>query len=106
MTAVRKTDYVLNMYPVEGGPLKTISLPGVAMQAFWLPDQSGLLVSISSSFMSPAQIWLQPFPKGNLQRLTNDLDGYSSMSLSGRQRARCRANSRILCDLRRASFRA
>lgn len=82
MTAVRKTDYVLNLYPVEGGPSKTIPLPGVASQALWLPDQSGLLVLIATSFTSQNQIWLQPFPNGSLQRLTNDLDGYVILSLT------------------------
>ena len=48
------------------------------------PDQSGILACIQSSFSSPGrQIWLQPFPEGRLQRLTNDLDGYRSLSLSG-----------------------
>jgi serine/threonine protein kinase/WD40 repeat protein len=82
MPVVRKSDNVLNLYPVEGGPPKAIPLPGIVNQALWLPDQSGLLVSISSSWTSPDQIWLQPFPKGSLQRLTNDLDSYSDLSLS------------------------
>ena len=82
MQVVRKTDYALNVYPAEGGPPKNIPLPGSVAQALWLPDQSGLLVCIASSFTSPCQIWLQPFPSGTLQRLTNDLDGYRHLSLS------------------------
>jgi hypothetical protein len=35
-----------------------------------------------SSVYDPEQVWLQPYPKGNLQRLTNDLDGYKSLSLT------------------------
>jgi serine/threonine protein kinase/Tol biopolymer transport system component len=82
MPAIRKSDYVLNLYPADGGPPTTIPLPGAVWQALWLPDQSGLIVRSASSFTSPAQIWLQPFPKGSLQRLTNDLDAYSYLSLS------------------------
>jgi Tol biopolymer transport system component len=82
MPVIRKTDYALNVYPAEGGSPKTIPLPGSVTQALWLPDQSGLLVRIASSFTSPDQIWLQPFPSGTLQRLTNDLDGYRHLSLS------------------------
>ena len=82
MPVIRKTDYALNVYPAEGGPPRTIPLPGTVAQALWLPDQSGLLVCVASSFTSPTQIWLQPFPSGTLQRLTNDLDGYRLLSLS------------------------
>ena len=82
MPAIRKTGYVLNIYPAEGGRPNTIPLPGVVSQVLWLPDQSGLLVRSATSFTSSDQIWLQPFPNGTLQRLTNDLNGYSHLSLS------------------------
>jgi serine/threonine protein kinase len=82
MPVIRKTDYALNVYPVEGGPPRTIPLPGTVMQALWLPDQSGLLVRVATSFTSPDQIWLMPFPTGTLQRLTNDLDRYRHLSVS------------------------
>ena len=81
MPVICKTDYALNVYPAEGGPPRTIPLPGGVSQALWLPDQSGLLVCVGS-ITSPTQIWLQPFPSGTLQRLTNDLDGYRTLSLS------------------------
>src|SRR5262249_12753667 len=29
------------------------------------------------------QIWFQPFPKGEITRITNDLDDYSSLSIAG-----------------------
>ena len=80
---IRNADHVLKVYPVEGGSPRVIPLPGIVRQAVWLPDQSGLLVAIQSSYSAPdRQIWLQPFPQGTLQRVTNDLDGYQSMSLS------------------------
>jgi Tol biopolymer transport system component len=80
MPVIRKTDYALNVYSAEGGrPQKTISLPGSVTQALWLPDQSGLLVCIATSFTTPTQIWLQPFPNGTLQRLTNDLEMASAL---------------------------
>jgi serine/threonine protein kinase len=82
MPVIRKTDYALNVYPAEGGPPRTIPLPGSVTQALWLPDQSGVLVCVASSLISPNQIWLQPFPSGTPQRLTNDLDAYRHLSLS------------------------
>jgi hypothetical protein len=39
-------------------------------------------VTISPGFKTPRQIWLQPFPQGNLLRLTNDLDRYGHLSIS------------------------
>jgi serine/threonine protein kinase len=82
MPVIRKTDEVVNLYPVEEGTLETIPLPGFILQALWLTNQRGLLASISSSPDSLPQIWLQPLPKGTPERLTNDLDGYRSLSLS------------------------
>jgi len=75
---------VLHIYPAQGGPPKVIPLPGGLWRAIWLPDQSGLLLSMrtSVSSTSPPQLWLQPFPSGNLQRLTNDLDSYRSVTMS------------------------
>jgi eukaryotic-like serine/threonine-protein kinase len=50
--------------------------------ASWLPDQSGLLVTAGRG-----QIWQQPFPKGEPQRITNDLNsyGFASLTASGKQ---------------------
>ena len=84
LPAIRNTDHVLMVYPVDGSSPRVIPLPDMVRQALWLPDQSGILACIQSSFSSPGrQIWLQPLPEGRLQRLTNDLDGYRSLSLSG-----------------------
>jgi Tol biopolymer transport system component len=79
---INKAARVLNVYPVEGGPARIFELPGLVVQALWLPDQVGLLVAIRPSFSAPSQVWLQPFPSGSLQRLTNDLDGYNQLSVS------------------------
>ncbi len=82
VTARRKSVSLLIVYPAEGGPPTTIPVPGSLSQALWLPDQSGLLLLMGTSFTAPEQIWLQPYPGGSLQRVTNDLDGYRQLSLS------------------------
>jgi Tol biopolymer transport system component/predicted Ser/Thr protein kinase len=62
--------------PVAGGQPVILPVPGVIWSAVWLPDQSGLLVTIE------AQIWLQPFPKGPLQRITNDANNYFQVAIT------------------------
>lgn len=56
-----------------------------AGQPEWLPDMSGLLVVAYDEFRIPmgsGQIWRLPFPEGPPARITNDLLGYRSLSLS------------------------
>jgi Tol biopolymer transport system component len=52
-----------------------------ALSASWLPDQSVLFLTFKG------QIWRQPFPKGEPQRITNDLNfyGFASLTASGKQ---------------------
>jgi Tol biopolymer transport system component len=50
----------------------------------WLSDQSGL-VAVARPAASPvfaSQIWRIPYPAGDPQRITNDLNGYGAVSLS------------------------
>lgn len=54
----------------------------------WLSDQSGLLVRIRETEVSPWQIWRVSYPNGEASRLTNDTNNYDDLSLS--------ANSRFL----------
>jgi Tol biopolymer transport system component/predicted Ser/Thr protein kinase len=49
--------------------------------ASWLPDRSGILVT-GAGQGHRSQIWQQPFPKGEPQRITNDLNDYADVSLT------------------------
>jgi len=53
-----------------------------AVNLFWLPDSSGLLV-VGNQTLMPQQIWLQPFPRGRARRVTSDWISYQSVSVSG-----------------------
>ena len=86
MPASSRTGDVLNIYSMDGSH-KVLSVPGLIAQGLWLPDATGLLLAVSASAQSATfgeqeQIWLQPYPKGSLQRLTNDLTGYKSLSIT------------------------
>jgi len=71
---------------VAGGEEKTISStkwssPG---RATWLPDGSGLVLDASdqsSSLLS--QLWYVAYPSGETRRITNDLNRYFGVSLTG-----------------------
>jgi eukaryotic-like serine/threonine-protein kinase len=48
----------------------------------WLPDGSGILHTARNLPLTH-QVWLQPYPRGEPVRITNDLSQYSDLSVSG-----------------------
>ncbi len=48
----------------------------VIARVSWFPDQRALLLTAGPSFNEERQIWLQPYPSGVAQRITNDLNDY------------------------------
>jgi len=48
----------------------------------WTGDGKGLLVTAQERAGSPTQIWYVSYPDGAVQRITNDLEDYDSVSLS------------------------
>jgi len=48
----------------------------------WLPDQSGVFIT-GTMTIAVTQIWYVAYPSGEVQRVTNDLNRYSSLSLGG-----------------------
>ncbi|HWW75398.1 MAG TPA: hypothetical protein VNZ44_08380, partial [Pyrinomonadaceae bacterium] len=48
----------------------------------WLPDGSALVLSASEQELSPMQIWTLSYPKGEVRRVTNDLNTYVGASLT------------------------
>ena len=52
-------------------------------QLAWQKDMSALIVSARDRTMAPHQLWRISYPAGEVQRLTNDLNEYRGVSLSG-----------------------
>ena len=52
----------------------------------WLPDGSGILHT-ARNLPDTHQVWLQPYPKGEPIRITNDLSQYSDLSVAGDSRS-------------------
>jgi eukaryotic-like serine/threonine-protein kinase len=81
----RKENYTtaISCYPVDGG--KPIILPTQkwVFQVLWLRDHAGILFTAAprTKQLQP-QIWRQPFPQGEPQRITNDLATYWNLSLT------------------------
>jgi serine/threonine protein kinase/Tol biopolymer transport system component len=70
--------------PLDGGPKKLISTQrwmNVGSME-WLSDGSGFIITASDQRNSPAQIWFISYPDGEARKVTNDLSGYSGLSLT------------------------
>jgi serine/threonine protein kinase/dipeptidyl aminopeptidase/acylaminoacyl peptidase len=70
--------------PVEGGDPKPIGSEKWASvgRVIWIADGSGLIMTAQPESSSiGTQIWFLPYPSGQAQRITNDLNGYGEVSL-------------------------
>ncbi len=82
-------DHQVWAVPVAGGaerlllPQKWWDIDAVA----WLGDGSGLLLLAEGEQFAPHQIWHLPLSGGEARRLTNDPDGYTSLSVTADARA-------------------
>jgi len=78
----------LEAIPEEGGPGKRIgsrtwdSMAWDSSRLRWLPDGRGLIL-IAGDLTSPSQVWFISYPEGEARRITNDLNSYSGLSLTG-----------------------
>jgi eukaryotic-like serine/threonine-protein kinase len=48
----------------------------------WLPDGSGLFLSALEKTGAISQLWIAPYPSGEVRRVSNDLSEYSSVALA------------------------
>lgn len=71
-------------FNVADGTEKLLPLPrwyGV-LQAIWVKDGSGLIISAADESVSEIQLWYASYPSGETQRITNDSNDYISISLT------------------------
>jgi len=74
--------------PVEGGPERQTPSPSwFSMgEVAWLQDGSGLILDaseLSSASLDSSQLWYLASQSGEARRITNDLNNYSGVSLTG-----------------------
>jgi eukaryotic-like serine/threonine-protein kinase len=68
----------------EGKVVKDLPIDMVVNAVAWLPDSSGLFfVGAEKSAGLRAQIWFQPYPTGEPFKISNDLNQYYSLSVTG-----------------------
>jgi eukaryotic-like serine/threonine-protein kinase len=70
--------------PVDGGKESSIASHewSHVSSAVWLDDGSGLMVLAFMNTTGALKIWHVSYPSGEVQRVTNDLNGYLEYSLS------------------------
>ena len=70
--------------PASGGKERDITPPQrtIVSRVAWLNDGKGLVMSRGSSYAAiRTQIWFISYPEGAARRITNDLNGYGTISL-------------------------
>ena len=72
--------------PVAGGSEAPVPMRGAGShfvaEVTWLPDSSGLVLVGGATPTTTPQLWQLSYPGGQLSKITNDLDAYSSLSLT------------------------
>ena len=70
--------------PIKGGPERAITKQQWAeiRRVLWMSDGKGLVITADPSALSfGTQVWQLLYPGGEVRRITNDLNGYGSVSL-------------------------
>jgi serine/threonine protein kinase/Tol biopolymer transport system component len=70
--------------PADGGVGRAITSArwNYVARVVWLADGTGLVVdSFANAISSGTQLWFVSYPDGNARRITNDLNGYGTVSL-------------------------
>ncbi len=72
-------------YPWKAAPRSvSVRAHGTAMSGLrWLPDGRGLIATASEQLGFLSQVWYVSYPGGEARRITNDLNNYSGLSLTG-----------------------
>jgi eukaryotic-like serine/threonine-protein kinase len=61
-------------------------------QVAWQEDMTGVVMSVRAHEASPYQLWRVPFPDGVAEQITQDLDSYKGVSVSGNNIVTVRTN--------------
>ena len=79
---VNKLTSILVLTP-EGNVVSTLPLSSLITAVAWMPDSSGLFfVAGEKSTGMRWQVWFQPYPSGDPVKVSNDLNQYSSISVT------------------------
>ena len=87
--------------PAEGGPERPITSMGwFAIESLaWASDGGGLIMTATDQPRSPLQIWHLSYPEGRAQKITNDVNGFDSLSLTADSTALVSVQSNIISNI-------
>jgi serine/threonine protein kinase/Tol biopolymer transport system component len=89
---------------VNGGHERVIGGHWLSIRAVaWLPDGGGLIMAASEGQIDRSQLWLQPFPDGQPLRISNDLNYYLSVSVTGDGKTMATVQNSVRSQLRETS---
>jgi serine/threonine protein kinase/Tol biopolymer transport system component len=78
----------IDIYTPEGKLVNTIPIDMLIRAVAWMPDASGLFfVGAAKSEGFREQLWFQPYPSGQYFKISNDLNKYSSLSVTANGRS-------------------
>jgi serine/threonine protein kinase len=82
----KTNQYGVVVLPVAGGSETPVPMEGASSlfvaEVTWLSSSSGLVLVAGATPTSTPQLWQLSYPDGKLSKITNDLDAYSSLSLT------------------------
>ncbi len=67
----------------DGKIERTLQPLSIAFDVAWTPDGSGLFLVGHAKTNEPLQIWFQPYPSGPVIKVSNDLNDYSGLGVTG-----------------------
>src|SRR5215469_6234321 len=74
----------LLIFTPQGELVKTFAFPFLLDGVAWLPDSTGVFLHVRSREMNfRSQIKFQPYPSGAVENVTNDLNDYRNVTLTG-----------------------
>ena len=74
----------IRVFNLDGKLIKDVALNRLIVDEAWVPNAFGLfLVAGEKSTGMRFQIWFQPYPAGELIKISNDLSLYQSVSVTG-----------------------
>jgi serine/threonine protein kinase/Tol biopolymer transport system component len=74
----------IRVLTAEGKLVKEFPLSSLVLAQEWVPNKSGLLlIAGEKSTGMRWQIWFQPYPSGDLIKVSNDLSLYGSLGVTG-----------------------
>jgi Tol biopolymer transport system component len=74
---------VITLVPVGGGEISQLGSQWQRLEDIvWHPSGDSLIVVANDTAMSPPQIWEVAYPSGVARRLTNNLNGHGSVSIT------------------------